>query len=114
MSEEYLDLEITAKGLEQANFPEDRRFFDIISVPEYKEFADFKNKDKIVRKVSMLVQLSNGSKGRYVANKQSATFLANKLGTTFTNWLGIRCYYELTSTPVGKAIVIHKAEKFIE
>ena len=83
-SEEYDELRITAEGVSKLS--KENSYMDVLEVPTYKTFPDFKDPTKDVKKVVMKVQLHDGSVGEYVPNKKSASFIANQCGTKFINW----------------------------
>lgn len=99
MGEEYEGLNVEASAI--AAMPVDRRFAVILAAPVYEQLPDFKDKEKTQRKLVIQVELSNGSKARYIPNKKSADFIAGRVGTDFLLWISKKITWEAVKQSVA-------------
>lgn len=66
-----------------------------------KDFEDFKDPTKIVRKTILAVTLSNGAVMDYIPNKTSLRSLMAKFGVMMNEWVGKQIDLEVVLTKVS-------------
>lgn len=85
---EFKDLKVDAEAI--SKLPDNLRYADIVGYPVYNNVKDLSDPNKMIEKLVIPVKLSDGSLAKYYPNGSSAQFLASRLGTKFSRWIGQR------------------------
>lgn len=81
--------ELAVEGQAIFDMAEPLRWAEIIAPePRYENIPSLQNPGESKEKLIINVKLSNGSTAEYYPNKTSARFIAGKLGTNMSNWIG--------------------------
>ena len=91
---EFRDLAVEGSAI--ANLEPAKRYAEIIKPePRYEEIQSLNNPDKTNKKLILTVKLSNGSQAEYYPNKTSGRFIANRIGTNMSDWIGKKIFWRV-------------------
>jgi len=64
--------------------------FEISEVPEYRDFPDFQDKSKTVRRIVITATLANGTKAEWIPNKKSQQKIISERGRSLRDWVNFK------------------------
>ncbi len=113
MSNQFEDLAV--EGAAIAAKPDKEHFADIINpIPRYEEVPSLEDPNKVKKKLIMNVLISGKNIAEYYPNKTSSRFIANKMGTDMTKWIGQRIFWNILDQKVAgqdkKVLYVEKVE----
>jgi len=93
---------LMVEGQAIAELDNTEQFADIVEPePFYRDLPKFSNPEESEEKLILNVRISGKDMAEYVPNKTSGKFIAQKLGTDMTQWLGKRIIWDVREEMVA-------------
>lgn len=76
--------------------------FTIVSIPKYEIMKSMNDENSMVRKLKLIIKLTDGAIMDYYPNKTSQKKIMDQVGVKLSNWEGVDGEFEVLEQMVGQ------------